>query len=103
MCSWLYEQPTTLFHRFIVCRASWSHVAFLPGAPSVQPYSISSAGPTALSGYSGANGATRLAALEALLAQSHPDPEVRWGLWRTLEAAMPASAVHPPAAMARAH
>jgi HEAT repeat protein len=36
-------------------------------------------------------------------AQSHPDPEVRWGLWRTLEAAMPASAVHPPAAMARAH
>jgi uncharacterized protein (DUF1501 family) len=44
---------------------------------SVQPYSISSAGPTALSGYNGANGATRLAALEALLAQSHPDPLTR--------------------------
>jgi len=44
---------------------------------SVQPYSISSAGPTALSGYGGANGATRLAALEALLAQSHPDPLTR--------------------------
>jgi len=43
----------------------------------VQPYSISSAGPTALSGYNGANGATRLAALEALLAQSHPDPLTR--------------------------
>lgn len=44
---------------------------------SVQPYSISSAGPTALAGYNGANGATRLAALEALLAQSHPDPLTR--------------------------
>ena len=44
---------------------------------SVQPYSISSAGPTALAGYTGANGATRLAALEALLAQSHPDPLTR--------------------------
>ena len=44
---------------------------------SIQPYSISSAGPTALSGYNGANGATRLAALEALLAQSHPDPLTR--------------------------
>jgi uncharacterized protein (DUF1501 family) len=44
---------------------------------SVQPYSISSAGPTALSGYNGANGAARLAALEALLAQSHPDPLTR--------------------------
>jgi uncharacterized protein (DUF1501 family) len=44
---------------------------------SVQPYSISSGGPTALSGYNGANGATRLAALEALLAQSHPDPLTR--------------------------
>jgi len=44
---------------------------------SIQPYSISGAGPTALSGYNGANGATRLAALEALLAQSHPDPLTR--------------------------
>src|SRR4029079_14983187 len=44
---------------------------------SVQPYSISSAGPTALSGYNGANGATRLAALAAPLAQSHPDPLTR--------------------------
>lgn len=44
---------------------------------SIQPYSISSAGPTALTGYSGTNGATRLAALEALLAQSHPDPLTR--------------------------
>jgi uncharacterized protein (DUF1501 family) len=44
---------------------------------SIQPYSISSAGPTALAGYNGANGAARLAALEALLAQSHPDPLTR--------------------------
>jgi len=41
---------------------------------SVQPYTISSAGPTALSGYSGNSGATKLAALEELLAQSYPDP-----------------------------
>ena len=44
---------------------------------SVQPYAISSSGPTALSGYFGNAGATRLAALETLLAQSHPDPLTR--------------------------
>jgi uncharacterized protein (DUF1501 family) len=44
---------------------------------SVQPYTISSAGPTALSGYNGNAGATRLAALEELLAQSYPDPLTR--------------------------
>ncbi len=41
---------------------------------TVQPYSIASSGPNTLTGYSGAAGATRLAALEALLAQSQPDP-----------------------------
>jgi uncharacterized protein (DUF1501 family) len=44
---------------------------------SIQPYSISSAGPTALQGYSGNSGATKLAALEALLGQSYPDPRTR--------------------------
>ena len=44
---------------------------------SVQPYTISGAGPTALSGYAGNVGATKLAALEALLAQNHPDPLTR--------------------------
>ena len=44
---------------------------------SVQPYSISSAGPTALSGYNGETARRELAALEALLAQSYPDPLTR--------------------------
>jgi uncharacterized protein (DUF1501 family) len=44
---------------------------------SVQPYAISGAGPTALSGYSGSAGATKLAALEELLAQAYPDPLTR--------------------------
>ena len=47
-------------------------------ASRVQPYSISSAGPTALVGLQRRDTARRkLAALEALLAQTHPDPLTR--------------------------
>jgi uncharacterized protein (DUF1501 family) len=40
----------------------------------VQPYTITSAGPTALANYSGAAGAAKMQALEDLLAMAYPDP-----------------------------
>lgn len=43
----------------------------------VQPYAITSAGPTALRGYSGAANAAQLAALEDLLGATYPDPMTR--------------------------
>ncbi|MEO8672752.1 MAG: DUF1501 domain-containing protein [Tahibacter sp.] len=41
---------------------------------NVQPYAITSTGPTALRGYSGNAGAAQLAALQDLVEQAYPDP-----------------------------
>ena len=41
---------------------------------AVQPYSVTANGPSGLGGYSGAVGATKMAALEELLGQAYPDP-----------------------------
>jgi uncharacterized protein (DUF1501 family) len=41
---------------------------------SVQPYSVTSAGPAGLNGYGGSVGATKMKALTELLGQTYPDP-----------------------------
>ena len=46
----------------------------LQAGQSVQPYSVTSSGPAGLNGYNGAIGATKMNALEELLAASYPDP-----------------------------
>ena len=43
----------------------------------IQPYAITSGGPTALRGYNGAQNQAQLAALQDLLAQTYPDPLTR--------------------------
>jgi len=43
----------------------------------VQPYAITSAGPTTLRGYNGAQNQTKLAALQDLIAAAYPDPLTR--------------------------
>lgn len=44
---------------------------------SIQPYTISSSGPTALSGYSGSIGAAKTTALQQMLAETYADPMSR--------------------------
>jgi len=44
---------------------------------AIQPYTLSSAGPTGLSGYSGTSGAQRMTALTDMLAQTYADPFTR--------------------------
>lgn len=49
----------------------------LQAGMSVQPYAITSSGPTSLRGYSGGANAAQLAALNDLLQQTYPDPLTR--------------------------
>lgn len=49
----------------------------LQAGQSIQPYTVTSGGPVGLSGYNGNAGATRMQALEDLLAMTYPDPMSR--------------------------
>ena len=44
---------------------------------NIQPYTMSSSGPSGLSGYTGTAGAAKLAVLEQMLAETYPDPFTR--------------------------